>query len=251
MERMSAAGAALPPIHALFLERYAGDDALLKLAGLRFGQEGLAAETYADTPDQLDRVLPYVPPHPRLPTVHLNRGLNMLRERDRGVVEEFAARFAGRLSGIVVHDQADMGGQTGEPGGRAAGPGPPPGPLARCALGVPRVCGAPGARLVRRGGRAAEGRRPDQLLHRHRSRRYQAGVTPGSRAIIRVSACGACPPPTNACPAWSPTSRTPWRARCRTLLAMTGSIGRLGKNVHFHLHDGHPLVGGLPTTSPS
>jgi hypothetical protein len=26
---------------------------------------------------------------------------------------------------------------------------------------------------------------------------------------------------------------------------MTRSIGQLGKNVHFHLHDGHPLVGGL------
>ena len=82
------------------------------MAALRFRQEGLAAELYADTPEQLDRVLPYVPPHPRLPTVHLNRGLNMLRDRDRDVVEEFAGRFAGRLSGLVVHDQPKMGGQT-------------------------------------------------------------------------------------------------------------------------------------------
>jgi hypothetical protein len=112
-ERPPAGGSAwLPPVHALFLERYAGDDALLKLAGLRFRQQGLAAELYADTPDQLDRVLPYVPPHPRLPTVHLNRSLNMLRERDLDVVEEFAGRFAGRLSGLVVHDQPEMGEQT-------------------------------------------------------------------------------------------------------------------------------------------
>ena len=104
----------LPPIHALFYQRGAGDDALLKLAGLRFAQAGLAAEAYAETPDQLDRVLGYVPPHPRLPTVHLNRGLNLLRERDRVVVEEFASHFAGRLSGLVVHDQADMATQTGD-----------------------------------------------------------------------------------------------------------------------------------------
>ena len=57
-------------------------------------------------------MLPYVPPHPRLPTVHLNRGLNMLRDRDRDVVEAFAGRFAGRLSGLVVHDQPEMGEQT-------------------------------------------------------------------------------------------------------------------------------------------
>ena len=53
-----------------------------------------------------------MPPHPRLPTVHLNRGLNMLRDRDRDLVEEFAGRFAGRLSGLVVHDQPEMGEQT-------------------------------------------------------------------------------------------------------------------------------------------
>ena len=101
------------PIHALFQQRIAGDTALLRLAALRFAQAGLAAEAYADTTDQLGHLLSYVPPHPRLPMVHLNRGLNMLRERDRAVVEEFAARFAGRLSGLVVHDKSDMGPQAG------------------------------------------------------------------------------------------------------------------------------------------
>ena len=36
------------PVHALFQQRVAGDDALLKLAGLRFAQMGVAAEVYAD-----------------------------------------------------------------------------------------------------------------------------------------------------------------------------------------------------------
>src|SRR5580704_12320718 len=77
------------PVHALFQQCVSGDDALLKLAGLRFAQMGTAAEVYADTPDQLDYVLPFVPAHARLPIVHLSRGLNVLDRRDRAVVREF------------------------------------------------------------------------------------------------------------------------------------------------------------------
>ena len=29
------------------------------------------------------------------------------------------------------------------------------------------------------------------------------------------------------------------------MLDVTRSLGRLGKHVHFHLHDGHPLIPGL------
>ena len=95
-------------VHALFQQRIAGDDALLKLAGLRFAQMGVASEVYADTPDQLDYVLRFVPVHPRRPVVHLNRGVNVLHERGRSAVEEFADRFAGRIAGLVVHDQREM-----------------------------------------------------------------------------------------------------------------------------------------------
>ena len=48
-------------VHALFQQRIAGDDALHRLAGLRFAQMGVAAEVYADTPDQLEYVLRFVP----------------------------------------------------------------------------------------------------------------------------------------------------------------------------------------------
>ena len=80
------------PVHGLFQRRFAGDDALLELAGLRFAQMGVAAELYADTPDELERTLRFVPPHRYLPTVHLNRGINVLREQDRSRVAEFADR---------------------------------------------------------------------------------------------------------------------------------------------------------------
>jgi len=58
----------LGPVHGLFQRRVAGDDALLELARLHFAQMGLAAEIYADTSDELEHVLQFVPPHPYLPT---------------------------------------------------------------------------------------------------------------------------------------------------------------------------------------
>ena len=233
------------PIHALFNERYAGDDALLKLARLRFAQEGLAAETYADTPDQLEHVLPYVPPHPRLPTVHLNRALNLLREPDRRVVEDFAIRFAGRLSGMVVHDQPDMGAQTDalvaalqDLGRRLAGtPGAPwvfleyaarlePGwfvEVAERLKDTDRVsfCLDVGHIGNRQASAAFARDHPDLSL---RSLGPADERLPGLVADVQQAVASACP----------------------DVLDMTRSIGRLGKHLHFHLHDGHPLVAGLP-----
>ena len=86
-------------VHALFQQRVEGDDALLRLAQLRFAQMGAAAEVYADTPDQLEHVLQFVPAHPQMPMVHLNRSINVLHGRDRAVVREFADRYAGRIAG--------------------------------------------------------------------------------------------------------------------------------------------------------
>ncbi len=234
----------LPPIHALFYRRGPGDDALLELGRLRFAQAGLAVETYADTPEQLGHVLGYVPPHPRLPAVHLNRALNVLREPDRGVVEDFASRFAGRLSGLVVHDQADMGTQSDAV-------------VAALRELDSRLAQWPGA--------------PRVYLE------YAAGHDPGWFAGIaerlkdhdRVSCCidighigirQAAARFAQAHPDVSLRSLSPGDERLPALAgdvqdAMAGaaadvldlirSIGRLGKHLHFHLHDGHPLAGNL------
>jgi hypothetical protein len=231
------------PIHALFYQRGTGD-ALLELAGLRFAQAGLAAEAYADSPEALDRVLAHAPAHPRLPTVHLNRGLNMLREHDRGLVEQFAARFAGRLSGLVVHDQADMAAQT-------------PALLTGLRELDTRLGELPGA--------------PRVFLE------YAAGHEPGWFVEVaeRLKDCGRV----SCCidvghvgirqararfsrdhPGLDLRGLGPGDGRLPGLVAdvqdavtgvladvteMARSIGRLGKHLHFHLHDGHPLVGGL------
>jgi hypothetical protein len=100
------------PIRALFQQRIRGDQALLQLARLRFAQAGLGVEGYADSPDHLEHLLELAPLHEFLPMIHLSREINLLHDRDRIVVETFAARFAGRIAGFVVHDKVEMGQQT-------------------------------------------------------------------------------------------------------------------------------------------
>ncbi|MGB0096399.1 MAG: hypothetical protein WBP81_28160 [Solirubrobacteraceae bacterium] len=228
-------------VHALFDQRIGGDDALLRLARLRFAQAGLAAETYADSPGRLEWILGFVAPHPRLPVVHLNRQVNLLSERGRAVVEEFAARFAGRVWGLVVHDKSDMAAQTD-----------------RLVAGMREL----GSRL--------QGR-PYLFLE------YAAGLEPGwfvqlgeqLRDVERVSLCidvghigirQARHSFSRTHPDLDLATLTPQDPRLPELVAdvqsavgtalpavleVTHALGRIGKWLHFHLHDGHPLIPGL------
>ena len=232
------------PVHALFQRRVEGDDALLELAGLRFAQAGLAAEVYADTPGELEHVLRFVPPHPHLPVVHLNRGLDILHERGRAAVREFAGRFAGRIAGLVVHDKREMTEQTDR------------------LLAVLRELNA----------RLRE--RPDGPFF---FLEYAAGLEPGWFVELaeklqdaeRVSCCidighlgnrQASARFARSHPGLNLVDLNPGDGRLPDLAAdvqdavhsalgdvldVTRAIGRLGKHVHFHLHDGHPLIPGL------
>ena len=238
-------GSGPPPIHALFQQRIAGDTALLRLAALRFAQAGLAAEAYADTTDQLDHLLNYVPPHPCQPIVHLNRGLNMLREGDRGVVEEFAARFAGRVSGLVVHDKSDMGPQ---PGSLVAA-------LTELDMRLARWPNAPRLYLE-----YAAGHEPgwfvDIAERLKDADRVSCCIDVGHVGIRQAGARFArehpdlrlrsLSPADDRLPALVADVQDAVTTAVQDVLDMTRAIGRLGKPLHFHLHDGHPLVGGLP-----
>ncbi len=232
------------PVHALFQQRIAGDDALLRLAGLRFAQMGVAAEVYADTPDQLDYVLQFAPSAGRLPVVHLNRGLNLLHERGRAAVADFAGRFAGRVAGLVVHDRDEMAAQTD-----------------RLLAGMREL----NARLAEH----PDG--PMVFLE------YAAGHDPGwfvdvaegLRAAERVSCCidvghigirqasaefwlrhpglglGHLSPADDRLPELIADVQDAVQTCLPTVLDVTRSLGQIGKHVHFHLHDGHPLIPGL------
>ena len=231
-------------VHALFQRRVDGDDALLKLAGLRFAQMGTAAEVHAHTPGQLEGVLQFVPSHARLPVVHLDRGINVLHRRDRAVVREFADRFAGRVAGLVVHDKREMAAQTDRL-------------LAAMRELNAHLCERPDGPLV--------------FLE------YAAGLDRGwfvevaerLQAAERVSCCidvghmglrQAAASFGNSHPGLNLKKLSPVDDRLPDLVAdvqdavgsalphvldVMRSLARLGKHLHFHLHDGHPLVPGL------
>jgi hypothetical protein len=233
------------PVHGLFQRRVAGDDALLELAALRFAQTGLAAEVYADTPDELEHVLRFAPDQPSLPVVHLNRGVNVLNEQGRAVVGEFAGRFAGRVAGLVVHDKREMGEQTDR------------------LLDVMReldgrLSERPGGPLVFL--EYAAGLEPGwfvEVAERLRdAERVSCCIDVGHLGIRQASARFGRSHPGLSLRSLSPADgRLPDLAAdvqdaagnaVQDVLDVIRSIGAVGKHVHFHLHDGHPLIAGLP-----
>jgi hypothetical protein len=232
------------PVHGLFQRLVAGDDALLELARLRFAQMGLAAELYADTPDDLERVLRFAPPRPHLPTVHLNRGVNVLNEPDRALVGTFASRFAGRIAGLVVHDKSEMVTQTDR------------------SVEVLRELDA---RLRERPGgpmvflEYAAGSEPEwfaglaeRLLEAERvSCCIDIGHVGMRQAAARFNrshpglSLGTLSPQDRRLPDLVADVQDAVDGARRDVIDVIRSIGSLGKHVHFHLHDGHPLIPGL------
>ncbi len=235
----------LGPVHALFQQRVAGDDALLKLAGLRFAQMGVAAEVYADTPDQLEYVLRFVPAHPYLPIVHLNRGVNVLHERGRAVIGEFVERFAGRVAGVVVHDKKEMGAQTDR--------------LVDAMRQLDmRLCGQPDGLNVFL--EYAAGLDPgwfvDVAERLHDAERVSCCVDVGHLGMRQASfrfasrhpglSLGHLSPADYRLPGLVADVQDAVASASLDVLDVIRSLGRLGKRIHFHLHDGHPLIAGLP-----
>ena len=231
-------------VHALFQQRVDGDDALLRLAGLRFAQMGTAAEVYADSPDQLEHVLQFVPAHPRLPMVHLNRGVNVLYGQDRALVREFADRFAGRVAGLVVHDKREMGAQTD-------------GLLAAMRKLNAHLCERPDGPLVFLEYAAGldRGWFVDVAERLGDAERVSCCLDVGHIGLRQVTArFGDRHPGLDLKKVGLADHRLPGlvadiqdavASALPHVLDVTRSLGRLGKPVHFHLHDGHPLVPGL------
>ena len=231
-------------VHVLFQRRVDGDDALLRLAQLRFAQMGAAAEVYAETPDQLEHVLQFVPPHPSLPMVHLSRGLNVLHGRDRGLVLEFADRFAGRVAGLVVHDKREMGAQTDRL-------------LAAMRELNAHLCARPAGPLVFLEYAAGldRGWFIEVAERLQDAERVSCCLDVGHIGLRQVTArFGDRHPGLDLKNLDRADHRLPdlvgdiqdaVASALPHVLDVTRSLGRLGKHLHFHLHDGHPLVPGL------
>lgn len=81
-----------------------GDEALLRLAQARLGEAGLGGEFYPGSPEHLAALLAYRPDG-RPCTAHLPRDIDLLSEAGQAAIGDYAARAAGELYGILVHDQ--------------------------------------------------------------------------------------------------------------------------------------------------
>ena len=81
-----------------------GDDALLRLAQLRLGEAGLGGELYPQDPEHLSSLLAFRPSGAAC-TAHLPRNLDVLQAVDRERLLAFARTAAGQVYGLVVHDQ--------------------------------------------------------------------------------------------------------------------------------------------------
>ncbi|HZC73235.1 MAG TPA: hypothetical protein VE442_21250 [Jatrophihabitans sp.] len=233
------------PLHALFQRRVNGDDALLRLARLRFEQFGLPAEIYAGSTGELEHTLGFVPRDVRAPMVHLPRHINVLHDTDRAAVVETIRTAGDRVVGFVVHDRADMPKRLGEFRAAAADISHALGRsgsarlfveyAAGCTLadfsamaaaldGIPQVglCIDVGHVGIRESRRQFARLRPDldfDLVH----------LSPDDRRLPELvddveSAVAAALP---------------------AVLHLTGDLAERGTPTHFHLHDGHPLIRGL------
>jgi hypothetical protein len=228
------------PLRALFQRRVDGDDALLQLARLRFAQAGLAAEVYADTPEQLERVLSFAPSQPHLPIVHLSRQINLLDERGRAVVETFAARFAGRVAGMVVHDKAEMATRTGALVAGIAGLGlRPDGPMLylEYAAGLELDWFAEVAERLRD---VAQVGACIDVGH--------VGIAQARANFSRAHPeldLAALHPADARLPELADDVQAAVASALPAVLELTRSLGRVGKPFHVHLHDGHPIIPGL------
>jgi hypothetical protein len=80
----------------------------LQLAALRFKEAGLGPEFFAETPDELERLLIFKPAPEAPATVHLPRWINLFDEGSRALVLDFADKFKDRIFGLIIHDQREI-----------------------------------------------------------------------------------------------------------------------------------------------
>ncbi len=224
----------------LFEKRIEGDDALMELARLRFQQANMGAEMHAATLEQLDHLMRFRPALTLPVVVHLPRHLNLLDNDHRNQIAVMASTFGERIYGMVIHDYPDLVSRSDE---------------------YERAAQALQSRL------AQIHRAPILFVE------YAAGLEPGRfarffesiRELSHISSCidvghvgirqarntfASIHSGGDICALKNQPSKIPQMisdietavgAALPTVLDLIEALGSLGKPVHFHLHDGHPL----------
>lgn len=232
-------------LHALFQRRIDGDEALLRLAALRFEQAGLSAEVYAGSAAELEQILRFAPASAHPPMVHLARDLDLLDPQAEARVTRCAERFGDRVSGFVVHDRPQL-----------------PDRLPELTATAERV-----SSVLTRAGSArlfveyAAGLRPEQFAAIGEALRCvervgvcvdtgHVGIRQARREFARrrpgddrdVAALDATDPDL---PSLVDDVQAAVAGGLAAVEDLVRALAAQAKPVHFHLHDGHPLVPGL------
>jgi hypothetical protein len=228
------------PTLGLFEKRIEGDDCLLELARRRFQQAGLGTEVHAGTPEQLDAILKFRPADAAPVVVHLPRDFSLTDVHSQGRILDLATRYAGQVHGLVLHDHPELTARPQEYLNAALEMeswleklDPCPLLFIEYATGLEPATFAAFFKSIR------------DLAHVsacidtghvgiHQARAAYARIHPGQ------DVCALKSQPDNL-PSVLPEMEAAVAAAPATLLELIASLGALGKPVHFHLHDCHPL----------
>jgi hypothetical protein len=224
----------------LFEKRIDGDDCLMELARRRFLQADMGAEMHAGTPEQLVGLLKFRPGDAASVVVHLPRDFQLGDARSQERILDFAARFAGRIHGLVIHDHSDMAWRredyfraAREMESRLAHIDRCPMLFVEYAVGLEPNTFAAFFDSIRELTRISACIDIGHLGIRQARAAY-SGIHPG-QDICELKSRDVLPPQVMA------DVEVAVSAAPRTIFDLVASLGALGKPVHFHLHDAHPL----------
>lgn len=215
-----------------------GDDALLRLAQVRFQEAGIGCELYPGNPEELRYQLAFRPDGQSC-TVHLPRGLNLLSAEARERIREFAVAAAGQAHGLIVHDHMQFQERPEE---------------TRIAFQAADqlFASVPNAPLLFV--EYAAGLTPEafaSLFERTQELSHVSACIDVSHVGIRVcqTAYAKSHPGVDVCsfktaadlPQHMDAIQVVVAEALPVVLDLVRRLARLGKPLHFHLHDGHPL----------
>ncbi|MCK5229339.1 MAG: hypothetical protein KAR13_03685 [Desulfobulbaceae bacterium] len=230
-----------PSILGLFQKRIPGDDALLELARLRFRESGLGMEIHCGTGDELvEHLLEFMPRPQTRAVVHLPHGIDLLSKEDVKQVIGLARAFHGRVNGFVVHDQLEAIDRTEEYLAALSGIDSEllslsDGPY----LYIEYACGlSPDfyISLVKKFSNLQKVTACIDIGHFGimQAKDYFQKIFPG------MDICSLTPS-TPVLPEIIEDVEKATQSALPLVLAVIQEITGLGKPLHFHLHDGHPL----------
>ena len=216
-----------------------GDEALLRLAQARFSEAGIGGEFYPGSVDHMVELFAYRPD--TLPcTAHLPRGINLLEQAGQSLLIDYTKRAAGQLYAILIHDQTDFENDREKTVNA----------FRNLNDRLVRIADAPLLFIE-----FAAGLDPQFFTDLFETTADLKQISPAidiSHVAIHLckKAYADSHPGEDICELQPDSPQLPAKieeiqrlvadAR-KGVLDLTDRLGRLGKPLHFHLHDGHPL----------